>query len=81
MRDVHMRRAITITLSDEMCQELRRHAGDDEVNRFVAELVRQFLLSDRELEADYQAMAAGTERERAALEWIEAAPDDALVED
>jgi hypothetical protein len=33
---------------------------------------------DQELEEEYRAMATDAEREREALEWIEAAPDDAL---
>ena len=33
---------------------------------------------ERRLEDEYRAMAADTEREREALEWIEASPDDAL---
>ena len=37
-------------------------------------------VDDDELEAAYRAMAADAAREREALEWIEAAPDEGLEE-
>lgn len=40
-----------------------------------------YIVSDKELEAAYREMAADADREREALDWIEAAPDDALEQD
>lgn len=48
------------------------------VLRFVTSLVERRSLDERQLEADYRAMAADAEHEREALEWIEAASDEAL---
>lgn len=37
--------------------------------------------SPEDLDADYAAIAADTEREAEALEWIESAPDDGLEDE
>jgi predicted CopG family antitoxin len=73
-----MPRTLTITLPDDVYDELRRRAGQEDVSAYIQQLVCPPVYSEQELEAEYRAMAADTERERQALEWIEAAPDDAL---
>jgi predicted CopG family antitoxin len=73
-----MSRQRTITLSDDVYEELKRRAGQDDVSGYIERLVRPGGISDSDLEAGYRAMAADQDREREALEWIESAPDDAL---
>jgi hypothetical protein len=73
-----MARQLLITLPDDVYEELRRRAGQDDVSAYIEGLVRPDTLSDDDLEEGYRAMAADEEREREAMEWIEAAPDDAL---
>jgi len=71
-----MQRKLTITVSDEVYRGLHQTVGRGEISRFIESLVRPHVVSNAELLADYQAMAADQEREQDALEWIEAAPDD-----
>lgn len=73
-----MPRTLTITLPDDVYDELRRRAGHGDVSAYIQQLVSPPACSEQQLEDEYRAMAADTEREREALEWIEAAPDDAL---
>jgi hypothetical protein len=73
-----MSRELTITLPDDVYDELRRRAGQDDVGTYIQQLVCAPVYSEQDLEEGYRAMAADTEREREALEWIEAVPDDAL---
>jgi hypothetical protein len=61
-------------LPDDVYDELRRRAGEDDVSSYIEALVRPQGYSERDLEEGYRAMAADVEREREALAWIEAAP-------
>lgn len=74
-----MSRKITLTLDDELYEGLRQRAGSGDVKELIEDLLRS-VAREAELEAGYRAMAADAEREREALEWIEAAPDEALDE-
>jgi predicted CopG family antitoxin len=73
-----MSRELTITLADDVYDGLQHRGGPDQISSFIEQLVRSYMVSQAELEADYRAMAADSEREREAMEWIEAAPDEAL---
>lgn len=73
-----MARELVITLPDDVYDELRRRAGQDDIGSYIARLVGRPILTDEASEAAYRAMAADEERERDALEWIEAETDDAL---
>ena len=73
-----MSRQLVITLPDEIYEELRRRAGQDDVSGYIARLVRPSIVSPDDLEAGYRAMALDLDREREAEEWIEAEPADAL---
>ena len=73
-----MQRKLTITVADEVYRGLHRKVGRGQISRFIEGLVRPHVVEDRELEAAYREMAADREREREALEWIEAAPDEGL---
>jgi predicted CopG family antitoxin len=73
-----MQRKLTITLSDETYRGLHERIGRGEISRFIEELVRPHVVDDSALEAAYREMAADTEREREAREWIEAGVDEGL---
>ena len=73
-----MHRKLTITLAEEVYQGLHRQVGRGQISSFVEELVRPHVVDEGELEAAYREIAADVEREREALEWIEAAPDEGL---
>ncbi len=68
-----MRRKLTTTLAEELCERLHRHVGRGQISSFIEARVRPHVVDDAELEAAYREMAADTEREREAREWIEAA--------
>jgi predicted CopG family antitoxin len=73
-----MQRKLTITLAEDVYQGLHRQIGRGRISGFIEQLVRPHVTVDRELEAAYRAMAADEAREREALEWIEATPDEGL---
>ena len=73
-----MARQLTITLPDEVYDELERRVGHDNIGDFISRLGRPHVTADEDLDEGYRTMAADAECERDALEWIEAAPDDAL---
>jgi predicted CopG family antitoxin len=73
-----MSRTVTITLTDEVYRNLQQQVGEGNISQFIEALLRPLALTESELETGYRAMAADTEREREASEWIELAPDDAL---
>lgn len=73
-----MHRKLTITLADEVYRGLYAKIGRGEISRFIEDLLRPHVVAEDDLEAGYRAMAADEEYEREALEWIEAAPDEAL---
>ncbi len=73
-----MHRKLTITLTEEVYEGLRRHVGRGHISGFIEVLVRPHVVDDAECEAAYREMAADTAREREALEWSEAALDETL---
>jgi len=73
-----MHRKLTITLAQDVYYGLHRQVGHGQISSFIEELVRPGVASDSELETGYREMAADATREREALEWIEAAPDEGL---
>jgi hypothetical protein len=77
-QEVAVHRKLTITLAEEVYDGLHRHVGRGHISSFIEELVRPHVVDTDELEAGYREMAADTAREQEALEWIEAAPDEAL---
>ena len=73
-----MHRKLTITVSDDVYRGLHQKVGRGEISRFIENLVRPHVVAEDDLLAGYRAMAADTEREQEALEWIESAPDEGL---
>jgi hypothetical protein len=76
-----MSRSVTITLTDDAYQRLQEQFGDDQIDRVIGNLLRPYIDTDAELDAGYAAMAADTEHEAEALEWIETRPDEGLEDD
>jgi len=69
-----MARQVTITLPDDVYDELGRRVGQEHISEYVERLVLPHMLSESDLAEGYRAMAADQDREREALEWIEASP-------
>ncbi len=76
-----MQRKLTITVADEVYRGLHERVGRGHISAFIEDLVRPHVVEEDALLAAYREAAADEEREREALEWIEAAPDDVLPED
>ena len=66
-----MQKTLTITLDAQTFEDLNKLIGKENISQYVEDLVRSHL-AELELEAGYVAMAADTEREAQALEWVEA---------
>ncbi len=74
-----MHRKLTITLADDVYRGLHQRVGRGRISGFIETLVRPHVVPEDALETAYREMAVDREREADAEEWIEAAPDDALV--
>lgn len=66
-----MQHTLTIAIDEEVYQALRERVGQDDIGRFIEELVRPHLLTEADLEAGYRAMAEDTAREEEAHAWSE----------
>ena len=65
-----MRRKLTTTVSDGVYRGLHEKVSRGEISDFIESLVRPHVAGEDGLLAGYEAMAADTEREQEALEWI-----------
>ena len=74
-----MQRKLTITVDEAVYEGLSRIVGRGRISRFIEDLVRPHVLGEH-LEAGYRAMAADTERERDAAEWINGLAGDMVRE-
>lgn len=63
-----MQKKLTITIDEQVYDALYQVVGKGNISRFLENLARPHVLPE-DLTSAYQAMAADTERERAALEW------------
>ncbi len=63
-----MHKKMTITIDEEVYHALYRVVGKGNISQFLENLARPHVLQE-DLASAYQAMAADTERENAALEW------------
>ncbi len=70
-----MQKKLTITIDERVYEGLYRVVGTRRISRFIEDLVRPHVLYP-DLEAAYQEMAEGEDRERSALEWAEATVGD-----
>jgi predicted CopG family antitoxin len=64
-----MQKKMTITIDEEVYHALHRVVGKGNISQFLENLARPHVLKDDLLSA-YQSMAADTDRENTALEWI-----------
>ena len=69
-----MQRKLTITLDDDIYRGLHERIGRGHISQFIEDLLRPYVVSDKELEAAYQEMVADVDREREALDWEVRAP-------
>jgi len=74
-----MHKRMTITLDEEVYEGLYRTVGKRRMSQFIEELVRPHVL-DSALDHGYRAMAADSERECEASDWIEALAGDMVDE-
>jgi hypothetical protein len=72
-----MERMLVISLPDDTDQGLRTKVGEEGMSQFIENALRP-LVSIEDLAREYAEMAADAEREREALEWIEADLGDGL---
>jgi predicted CopG family antitoxin len=70
-----MQKKLTITIDEKVYEGLHTVIGRRRISRFIEELVRPYVLYP-DLEAAYKEMAQDEEREREALEWVEATIGD-----
>ncbi|MDA3932823.1 MAG: addiction module antitoxin [Gammaproteobacteria bacterium] len=70
-----MQKKLTITVSEEVYNGLYQHVGRRRISKFIENLARPHVL-EQDLLSAYQAMAADSARESAALAWSEATVSD-----
>jgi predicted CopG family antitoxin len=75
-----MTRKLTITVSDEVYEDLHKRVGRRRISRFIDEMARE-RFAKRQLETDYAEAAADERREREAKEWIESDIDEGLPDE
>lgn len=73
-----MQRKLSITIADEVYRGLHQQIGRVWISRFRDGLVRPYLTTADELEAEYRAAAEDAPTEQEAKDWIEAHVDEAL---
>jgi hypothetical protein len=66
---------MTITLDEDVYDGLNRLVGKGRISQFVSDILRPHV-SDSALDGGYREMAADTEREDAAQEWVAALAHD-----
>ena len=76
---IDMQKKITISLDEAVVDGLSRLVGRGKISKFIEDLVRPHL-SGSQLDEGYRAMAADTDREKEAEEWLEALAADATDE-
>ena len=72
-----MHKRMTITLDEDVYDGLYRTVGKRQISQFVSDILRPHV-SGNALDGGYRAMAADTEREEEAVEWIHALADDSI---
>jgi hypothetical protein len=74
-----VRRKLTITLDEAVCEGLYRVIGRGNISRFIESLVRPHVVASDLFQA-YREMAADEAREAEAMAWAEATIGDASPE-
>lgn len=70
-----MHKRMTITLDEDVYDGLYKIIGKRRISQFIEDLVRPHVM-DTALDAGYRLMAADTQREAEAFEWINAVAQD-----
>lgn len=74
-----MSKQLTITLDEQLYEELHRVVGQEHVSQFIESLIRPHIIGV-DLESAYRQMAEDEAREAEAMEWAEATVGDASDE-
>lgn len=72
-----MQKKLTITIDAKIYDGLYSVVGRRRISHFIEDLVRPYVI-EQQVAAGYQAMAADSDREAEALEWIEAVMGDGI---
>ncbi len=70
-----MQKKLTITLDESVYAGLYQVVGRRKISRFIESLVRPYVLYG-DIEEGYRRMAADTQREAEAMEWMEGTAGD-----
>lgn len=70
-----MQKKLTITVDEDVYDELHKIIGTDQISNIIEDLVLPHV-QDQKLEAAYEQMAQDEEREVEALEWSESTIGD-----
>ena len=70
-----MQKKLTITIAEDVYAGLHQVVGRRKISRFIESLVRPYVIYG-DLQEGYRQMAADTEREAEAREWIEGTVKD-----
>ena len=70
-----MQKKLTITINEEVYAGLYQVAGKRKISRFIESLIKPYVLYD-DIREGYRRMAADTEREAEAEEWLEGTAED-----
>ncbi len=70
-----MPKELTITIDEEIYEELNRTVGSEHISQFIESLIRPHIVGV-DLESAYRQMAEDESRETEALEWAEATIGD-----
>jgi predicted CopG family antitoxin len=74
-----MQKKLTLTVSEDVYEGLRKNIGPRKISRFIEELVRPHVIQP-DLKAEYAEMAKDNDREKEAMEWAEALIGDISCE-
>ena len=70
-----MQKKLTITIDEDVYAGLHQVVGRRKISRFIESLVRPYVMYG-DLQEGYRRMAADTEREAEAMEWLEGTAED-----
>lgn len=70
-----MQKKLTITIDEDVYAGLYQVVGKRKISRFIESLVRPHVMDD-DIQEGYRQMAADTERETEAMEWMEGTAED-----
>ena len=65
-----MQKKLTITIDEDVYAGLYQVVGRRKISRFIESLVRPYVVYG-DIQGGYRQMAADTEREAEAMEWVE----------